>query len=174
MRDLVEAALNLKNVRRQGWVDAGIEHAESVADHSYATSIIAMLISDDIGLDTGRVIRMALLHDIAESIVGDIVPGNIDTTKKHRKEQAAIKRILRDIPKPLGDTYLDIWQEYLACSTPEARLVHEADKLDMGLQASQYQRMLDTATIQSFLESAHEGIERGKAAGIIPKDVSRV
>ena len=167
MREFVEAALDLKGVLRQGWVDAGMEHPESVADHSYAAGIIAMLISDISGLDTGRVVRMALLHDMAEGITGDIVPGSMDPAKKRNMEQDAMDRILNSLPPPLKDLYREAWQEYVSALTPEARLVHDADRLEMGLQAHRYRDMLDAATLESFLESAHTGLERGRATGII-------
>jgi len=167
LRAFVEAALDLKDILRQGWVDAGMERPESVADHSYAASVIAMLISDSAGLDTGRVVRMALLHDMAEGITGDIVPGSMDPAKKRNLEQDAMDRILDGLPGPLKDLYRAAWQEYVSALTPEARLVHDADRLEMGLQAHRYRSRLDAVTLESFLESAHAGLERGRAAGII-------
>ena len=158
--------MDLKDVRRQGWVDAGLEHSESVADHSYSVATLAMLISDHAGLDTERVVRMALLHDMAEGITGDMVPGSIDPAEKHLKEQEAMSRILDGLPAHLRDSYGAIWQEYVAFQTPEARLVHDADRLDMGLQAHRYRSMLDKSTFDSFLESARSGLKRGRDMGI--------
>lgn len=166
MRRFVDAALDLKDVHRQGWVDARIEHPESVADHSYAVAVLAMLISDHTGLDTERVVRMALLHDMAEGITGDMVPGSIDPTKKHILEREAMHRILDGLPEHLKDTYGSIWREYVSAQTPEARLVHDVDRLDMGLQAHRYRAMLDGSTFDSFLKSARSGLERGREAGI--------
>jgi putative hydrolase of HD superfamily len=170
LRGFVDAALELKDVLRQGWVDAGMEHPESVADHSYAVGVIAMLISDSSSLDTGRVVRMALLHDIAEGITGDIVPGSMDPSKKRSMERDAMNHILDSLPGPLRDLYRKTWQEYVSAQTPEARLVHDADRLDMGLQAHRYRDMLDSKTRESFLESARAGLERGKATGIIREE----
>lgn len=166
MRRFVDAALDLKDVRRQGWIDAGLEHPESVADHSYAAAVLAMLISDHAGLDTERVIRMALLHDMAEGITGDIIPGNMDPAEKHRREHEAMRQILDGLPERLKDAYDSVWREYVSAQTPEARLVHDADRLDMGLQAHRYRAMLDGSTYASFLKSARSGLERGREAGI--------
>ena len=166
MRRFVDAALDLKDVRRQGWVDAGLEHPESVADHSYSAAVIAMLISDHAGLDTERVVKMALLHDLAEGVTGDIVPGSMDPDEKHRLEREAMHRILDGLPERLKDAYGAIWREYVSAQTPEARLVHDADRLDMGLQAHRYRALLDGRIFDSFLESARGGLERGREAGI--------
>lgn len=166
MRPFVDAALDLKDVRRQGWVDAGLEHPESVADHSYAAAVLAMLMSDQAGLDTERVVRMALLHDMAEGITGDITPGSMDPAEKRRREQEAMRHILDCLPERLRDAYDSIWREYTSAQTPEARLVHDADRLDMGLQAHRYRAMLDGPTYASFLGSARSGMERGREAGI--------
>ena len=68
------AAARLKGVRRAGWVEKlGMESPESVADHSYATAMLVMARSDEEGLDTALALRMALLHDLAESETGDRV-----------------------------------------------------------------------------------------------------
>ena len=167
MRGFCEAALNLKGVRRQGWVDAGLERPESVADHSYATAVLAMVMADMDKLDAGRAVRMALLHDMAEGITGDMVPGRVDPAVKRRLERDAMDRILGNLPAPLRDSYTSIWEEYLAGNTPEARLVHDADRLEMGLQARRYRSMLDADTAESFMESARDGLERGRKAGIV-------
>ena len=166
MKRFVDAALDLKDVRRQGWVDAGLKHPESVAGHSYAVAVLAMLISDQTGLDTQKVVKMALLHDMAEGITGDIVPGSMDPDEKHRLEQEAMLRILDGLPEDLKNAYGSIWREYVAAQTPEARLVHDADRLDMGLQAHRYRALLDGDVFDSFLESARGGLELGREAGI--------
>ena len=61
--------LELKNIPRQGWKEKlGINNPESVAEHSYSTAAISMILSDLEGLNTEKIIKMALLHVLAESI----------------------------------------------------------------------------------------------------------
>ena len=70
--------LHLKSVRRAGWVSkVKVENAESVADHTFSMATMAMLLSDMLGFNTQRVIKMVLIHDLAESIVGDYMPGDV-------------------------------------------------------------------------------------------------
>ena len=70
-----QKVLELKNVPRQGWKEKlEIINPESVAEHSYSTAAISMILSDLEGLNTEKIIKMALLHDLAESTIGDIIP----------------------------------------------------------------------------------------------------
>jgi len=65
---------NLKTQKRKGWMIRGIKNPESIADHSYRMAIIALTLSKEEGLDQNKCVKMALAHDLAESIVGDITP----------------------------------------------------------------------------------------------------
>lgn len=59
---------------------------ESVADHSYRAAVLAMALPP--GLDRDRCVKMALLHDLAESMVGDITPScGVTTEEKHGRER---------------------------------------------------------------------------------------
>ncbi len=70
--DFFKNALNLKNISRQGWIDKlSMEHPESVADHSYSMAIMGMVISDLENYDSEKMLKMILLHDLAESKIGD-------------------------------------------------------------------------------------------------------
>jgi putative hydrolase of HD superfamily len=89
-------------------------------------------------LNTERVMKMAILHDLPESIIGDFMPGEVTKKKKRAEEKNAIETILRWIPPCLRSDYEGIWLEYLLNKTDIARLVHTVDKLEMALQARQY------------------------------------
>ncbi|MFN3621922.1 MAG: HD domain-containing protein, partial [Nitrososphaerales archaeon] len=72
---ILRKAGRLKQIQRTGWkTKIHIVDAESVADHSFRVGLAAMLLSDLIGLDTIKVVRMALIHDLAESVIGDLMP----------------------------------------------------------------------------------------------------
>src|SRR5918912_251677 len=71
---LAAAAGSLKEVRRQGWVDRGVADAESVADHSYRLAVLAWAVARARGLDAGRAVLIALVHDLAEAEIGDETP----------------------------------------------------------------------------------------------------
>ena len=138
LRDLMRSAGKLKELKRTGWVESGVPEPESVADHSYRVALLTMTLSDRKGLDTLKAVRMALLHDLAESKVGDLTPrqkqdnhGNLETE--------ALSEILTDLPEEMENLYLDTWNEYQKNETPEAKLVHNADKIEMLIQAKEYE-----------------------------------
>ena len=165
---IIDAALDLKGVYRRGWIEkAGISEPESVADHSYATGVIAMVLADADGLDAGRAIRMALLHDIAEAITGDITPGSMTREEKARLEHQAMETLLGGLSGKVRERCREAWQEDLEQSTPEAVLVHDADRLEMALQARRYAGDMQDGVLEEFLASSRRGITGSRAAGIL-------
>ena len=73
--DFLTLTRSLKTTKRTGWVRQGVHHPESIADHMYRMSLMAMISSFGDGtLDTNKCIKLALIHDLAEAKVGDITP----------------------------------------------------------------------------------------------------
>ncbi|MGA9229158.1 MAG: HD domain-containing protein, partial [Nitrosotalea sp.] len=111
----------LKKVPRKGWISkVGIEHPESVADHSYGTAIMAMVLSDSQKLNTEKILKMALLHDLAESITGDFMPDEISKENKKISEEEAMKEIFSKLPENLAVQYDKVWQEFIQADTKES------------------------------------------------------
>ena len=138
--DFFKSALNLKNISRQGWIDKlSIEHPESVADHSYSMALMAMVISDLENYDSEKILKMALLHDLAESKIGDFTPEQITKDKKEKMENNAFNEIIEKLPDVIKSEYDKIWKEYQNQISPESKIVHQIDRLEMVLQAKMYQ-----------------------------------
>jgi len=157
--DFLKSAINLKNVSRQGWIDKlSIDKPESVADHSYSMAVIGMVISDLEKLNTEKILKMILLHDLAESKIGDYTPEKISYEKKKELENTAFEEIIEKIPVNIKSEYLKIWQEYQDKTSPESKMVHQIDKLEMALQARSYQQKGYSKEIKSFFESAKKEI----------------
>ena len=129
----------LKNERRRGWVLRGVENPESVADHSYMTAVMCMLLADDT-VDKDKAVKMALVHDMAESVVGDLTPDDIDRESKHEKEKNAMIEIVALLPGLQGKDIMDLWLEFEQGSTNEAIFVKEIDLLDLVMQALEYEK----------------------------------
>jgi putative hydrolase of HD superfamily len=89
----------LKSLDRTGWVIRSVPKPESVAGHMYRMSLIALLALDrslTADLDMDKVIKMCLVHDMAECIVGDITPHDgIDEEEKHRLEMEAMQSLCK-------------------------------------------------------------------------------
>lgn len=133
-------ALRLKETRRAGWALRGVEDAESVADHSYAVALMALVMAPRVHppLDAARCVALALAHDLAECLVGDITPyDGVSGDEKRRREAAAIATLAE--MAEYGEIER-LWREYDAGATPEARFVKELDRLETAVQADAYGR----------------------------------
>ena len=151
---------NLKKIPRQGWIDKlSIKTPESVADHSYSMAVMSMVISDLGPYDSEKAIKMALLHDLAESKIGDYTPDKINKFEKQKIENNAFEEIFLTLPESLKDRYQKIWQEYIENNSEESQLIHQLDKLEMVLQAKIYEAEGHSKTkLETFFESAESEI----------------
>lgn len=154
------AALKLKSVKRAGWVSrVKVEPAESVADHTFTMCAVAMVFSDILRLDTERVVKMVILHDLAESVVGDYVPGDVSASEKMRQEKEAMEGILSALPGDVQSSYKQIWNEYVENRTDVAQFVHRVDKLEMAMQAGRYaEQGYDRQLLEPFFNSARKAL----------------
>jgi putative hydrolase of HD superfamily len=158
----------LKTNKREGWRRFGITDGESIADHMYRMSIITLLCPPTLAsrLDLGRCTQMALIHDMAESLVGDITPvDGVPKAEKSRREAATMDYLCGSLLGGVkggiaaaaaaaagGTTSSDepaggpgrairaIWQEYEDSQTLEAKFVHDVDKMELLLQMLEYER----------------------------------
>lgn len=124
----------LKKTPRTGWQFLG-SGAESVAEHAYRTSLIAYTLAmADVGVDVGKVLKMALLHDLPEARTGDL---NYMNQKYAVVDEA---RAIKDMAEglPFADEVTALLAEFRAQETREAVLVRDADNLEMILQLKEH------------------------------------
>ena len=171
--DFFNDASNLKNISRQGWIDKlSIENPESVADHSYSMAIMAMVISDLENYNSEKILKMVLLHDLAESKIGDFTPGQISKEKKEKIENNAFYEMIGKLPRSIKSKYEEIWKEYQQQTSLESQIVHQIDRLEMALQAKMYQKSGSSKeNISSFLQTAKSEITHPKLKEIFTKIV---
>jgi putative hydrolase of HD superfamily len=131
-----------------------------------------MVFADVLGLDTERAMRMVILHDLAESIVGDYMPGDVSALEKMQKEKEAMGEILSSLPGNVQSMYSQIWNEYLEDQSEIARFVHRIDKLEMAMQASQYiSQGHDKELLMPFFNSARKALSG--AEGVVNETFDR-
>ncbi|DAZ93267.1 TPA: hypothetical protein N0F65_010891 [Lagenidium giganteum] len=145
----------LKRLKRTGWVNNKVALPESVADHMYRMGMCAMLIDEEnpsvnrsngsnavIDVRDFRCIKMAIVHDLAESLVGDITPHDgVADEDKHRMEREALDEICTTLGECQAASEIkSLWNEYEAGTTEEAKIVKDFDKFEMILQADEYER----------------------------------
>lgn len=180
-------AQQLKQLRRQGWLDRGVVDPESAADHSWGVAFLAWLLArDKPELNRDRVLLLGLVHDLPEALAGDPTPfdhlrnrrGTIDPThftesptysasareRKSAAERAALAELLRDVDPALAADIHEAWEEYEASATPEARFVRQIDKLETLLQAETYRRVQPDLVIDSFRRGTQRDVTDDRLA----------
>jgi putative hydrolase of HD superfamily len=155
--EFLQYVYTLKEIRRRGWMKKGIQRVESVADHSFNLALLSMVMADLRGLNVERSVGMALLHDLCESIIGDLTPkdrAKLGIEKSVEEEHKATERILSFLPPALTKKYFELWEEYKTESTAEAKLVKELDRFERAMQAVRYAKKNDRLrrTLKHFWE----------------------
>ena len=159
---VLRSAGRLKRLKRTGWVLEGIENAESVAGHTWRMSLLIALLADN-SLNKEKLLEMNIVHDLGEIGIGDIkwesgkeVIG--DQEVKHKDEMAVLKRIFGDYKG--GGKYIKLLDEFNEQKTPEAKFLKQIDKLEMAIQALEYEQAGHSARhLDQFWENAEKYLE---------------
>ena len=133
----IREAERLKNTLRSAHTSDG--RHESTAEHTRRLALLALVLADEKPeLDLLKVLSMCLVHDLGEAYEGDI-PAVVqcDPAAKATAEQSAVDRLSVLLPDAAGIRIREIWEEYEACATPEARWVKALDKAETILQHNQ-------------------------------------
>lgn len=149
--DLLLQANTLKTTPRTGWHQRWIAHPEGVAAHCWGTAMIALVLAEmteTMGdsnsarpLDRGRLLSMAILHDLAEAELSDIPQPALrflPAAAKRAAEARALAALLAGLP--VTGTWTALLTDYEEETSMEARLVRDADRLEFLLQAWVYRR----------------------------------
>jgi putative hydrolase of HD superfamily len=139
--DLISELDTLERLPRMGFVIRGVVQGESVAAHCYGVAVTAMLMADSMNeeMDTLKVMRMSLLHEVSEARITDLPYGTMAYIEPEVKS-AAEGAAARDLLGPMGQAYVSLWQEFEAAQTLEARIVRAADKVQMMVKVLGYDR----------------------------------
>jgi len=155
--DLIKNIGKIKRVKRSGWVREGIDNPESVADHSFRTAMMAMIFGPQLSVDSDKLIKMALVHDIGEGYITDMVVErgiNIDSllrVKKDKLEIRATNKILKDTNNK--DYFINLLKESLFAESAEAKILKQIERLEMAVQALEYEEETGK-DLNEFFENA--------------------
>jgi putative hydrolase of HD superfamily len=159
-------ANNVKDEKRSGWSINKIPSEEHVADHMFSTALLSYIFGKRKKLDADRCMGMALIHDIHEAITGDIATRvkekdqKITSSEKKRLGRIDTMAILSYLPKNEAKFIHDLWNEYEAQETKEAKLVGQIDKLDYIIQAIAYsEKVRDKRKFKEFFVTAGRKIK---------------
>ncbi|KAI5966845.1 uncharacterized protein KGF55_000254 [Candida pseudojiufengensis] len=166
---------SLKFQKRTGWMDHGIPKfdTESIADHMYRMSILSMIVPPST-VNKDKCVKIAIIHDIAECLVGDITPfAGISKSEKHRREKETIE-YLQQIIKPYNSEFAtemyELWTDYEEIRTIEARYVKDIDKFEMIQTAYDYELRFGITYDLNQFYTAREAIKT-KEVGELCDDV---
>ena len=121
----------IKFIGRQTYLSDG-ERKENEAEHSWHLALMTALLSEHANekIDVRKTMLMVLVHDIVEIDAGDTyaydAAGN--ATKRERELKAA-KRIFHLLPEDQAEELFQLWEEFEACETPEAKFAHSMDNI---------------------------------------------
>lgn len=162
-RELVKIVFEfgaLKKVVRTGWKNKGIKDPESVAEHSFRCAILAMFLAPQLSLDQNKLVKMALVHDLGEAVIGDLIWERgkkiIGSQKeKHIDEGKAVKEVFGGNPDL--QEYIQLWEEFETQKTAEAKIIKQIDKLEMVFQALEYEKEgYSPSNLKEFWDNAEK------------------
>lgn len=162
----LEHFYKLKEIKRTGWkTKLHLDDGESVAEHTLGMIVFALLFSDFNNYSLNRtikIIKMILIHDLGESVIGDYAPKSIEFAKKKHLENIAINAIIAKIPwNAIKSDYYRLWKEFDENKTETSKMIHLIDKLEMAIQAKYYldnRKGIKKEDIRPFLESASSSV----------------
>ncbi|MEF8846888.1 MAG: HD domain-containing protein [Candidatus Paceibacterota bacterium] len=150
MQELIDFFIKLgqlKGNERKRWKLNGLKKVESTASHMFRVAILSWLLAEKTSLDTERIIKIALIHDICEINTEEVLsdPTLLNNSSEEKKEMGnkkekakkqALSELVKGLPfqREFEKLYLDLFEE----ATKEAKFVEQAEKAENYLQALQY------------------------------------
>ena len=132
---LVEADKLKSVVRRTPLVD--LSRLENSAEHSWHLMLVIMVMREygPPAIDWMRVMEMVSVHDLVEIDAGDVSAYDVAALAgKAVREQAAADRVFGLLPGDQQEHFRQLWDEFEAHATPEARFANAVDRLQPLIQ----------------------------------------
>lgn len=154
----------LKTTKRRGWSLRGVKEPETIAAHVFRTAIMSWVLCCKKKLNSNKILKMCLIHDLCEVCAGDTTPyDNILPKdkkqwkqilnkwprltkkqkerfflKKYKKENKGLKKLINKLPPAIKGEIKNLWEDYEKGLTPEGRFVRQVDRMENLLQALEY------------------------------------
>ncbi len=129
--EFILEADKLKKIGRQTYISDGTRK-ENDSEHSWHLALMAVLLAEHSNseLDILKVLTMVLIHDIVEIDAGDTYAYDIAANQsKRQREEAAADRIFNILPKDQAVWLRDVWEEFEACESIEAKFARALDNV---------------------------------------------
>ncbi len=146
-----------KRLLRTGWVREKVKNPESIAEHSFRVGVLAMVLADELKINKEKLMKMALIHDLGETSTGDIVWTRgelVDIKTRELKEKEELRGLIRLFSNiEDGEKFIKIFEEMVNSSTKDAKIFWQIDKLEMVLQAFEYEEEQEVLLEEFFLNA---------------------
>lgn len=119
----------VKSIFRQTYLTDGTRK-ENDAEHSWHIALMAVLLKEYVSedVDVAKVMTMVLIHDLVEIDAGDTYAYDSEGAKsKREREVKAADRIFGILPEDQGMYFRELWEEFEAYETPDAKYAHLLD-----------------------------------------------
>ena len=129
--DFLLEADKLKFITRQTYLSDG-KRKENDGEHSWHLALMAVLLSEysNEKIDLIKVIIMVLIHDMVEIDAGDTYAYDaVGNQSKREREVKAADRIFNILPRDQAERFRQLWEEFEAYETPEAKFAHVCDNV---------------------------------------------
>jgi putative hydrolase of HD superfamily len=146
-------ANQLKRVPRTGWMMRGVTDVESVSDHTFGVAFVSLVLAELVerSVDIAKVLSIALLHDLSEAVLSDIPApalGHLPPGAKQAAQEEVLRSLLAELPR--RQKWQTWWHEFQEQNSVEAKLVRDADRIDMLIQAFVYEETTGNRWLEEF------------------------
>ncbi len=136
----------LKDTMRHCYTSAG--RRESVGEHCWRLSLLAYFVTDEFeGIDTEKLLKMCIIHDLGEIFTGDIPVFN-KTKSNEETEENLLFKWLETLDEPFRTEMLCLYKEMDELKTTESRVYKALDGIEALIQHNE-------SDIKTWLESEY-------------------
>lgn len=184
----------MRSIKRQGVLYYGVKEkdVDSASDHTFRLTLMVWLLGKSKRINLAKAMQLALVHDICKVHTGDITPydglfAKDDTDhklawrwrrlslkekgKRHndktKKEEAAMKKLTRNLPEHVQKSILDVWDDYRKGESPEAKFVVQVDRAENLLEALEQFENDHSFPTQPWWEHADEVVNDKDILGLM-------
>lgn len=148
----------MKRLRHEGARLAGVEHPDSLADHTTRAALMAYLLAVEEKADPLRCAMMVLIHDIPECRVGDQHKVAARYFDVHAAEQRAFTDQSKNLPATARGEWQKMFDEFNSRSSQEGKVAKDADWLEMAVSAQEYVAR-GYAAMEDWLQNIAKALE---------------
>lgn len=159
IENIIDVLGQQKSLKRPCWQKFDVSDPESNPDHSFGICMLIIMFAPD-NLNKGHCMELAIVHDMAEIHNKEFTLGEISPCEKKHLEKKGMRQISQEVK---NHEFFELFKEFMAQETPEAKFVRAVDKLETVLTAKHYDnngRSSSNQLTPEFVKTAIEALEK--------------